>query len=84
MAFAALRDGTGVAQAVFVRTQVGDEIWQRFAELTTETSVEISGEPRENPRAPGVLDIGVTALRIVGTSPRTTKAGRSLLSLPSP
>jgi asparaginyl-tRNA synthetase len=69
VAFAALRDGTGVAQAVFVKSQVGDELWARFAELTTETSVAITGEARENARAPGVLDIGVTDLRIIGTSP---------------
>src|SRR4051812_15956018 len=68
VAFAALRDGTGSAQAVFVKSQVGDVIWSRFADLTTETSVAITGEPRENPRAPGVLDIGVTELQIIGTS----------------
>src|SRR3954471_10153788 len=69
VAFAALRDGTGTAQAVFVKSQVGDGLWARFAELTTETSVAVTGEARENPRAPGVLDIGVTDLVIVGTSP---------------
>ena len=69
VAFAALRDGTGVAQAVFVKSQVGDELWARFAELTTETSVEIAGEARVNPRAPSVLDIGVTRLDIIGRSP---------------
>jgi asparaginyl-tRNA synthetase len=69
VAFAALRDGTGTAQAVFVKSQVGEELWARFAELTTETSVAVTGEARENPRAPGVLDLGVTALEIIGTSP---------------
>jgi asparaginyl-tRNA synthetase len=69
IAFAALRDGTGTCQAVFVKSEVGEEIWARFAELSAETSVAITGEPRENPRAPGVLDLGVTALEILGTSP---------------
>ncbi len=69
VAFATLRDGSGVAQAVFVKSQVGDELWARFAELTTETSVAVTGEARENPRAPGVLDIGVTDLVIIGPSP---------------
>src|SRR3954469_2113219 len=69
IAFAALRDGSGTAQAVFVKSEVGDELWSRVAELTTETSVEITGEPRVNPRAPGVMDLGVTALSIVGPSP---------------
>jgi asparaginyl-tRNA synthetase len=69
IAFAQLRDGSGVAQAVFVKNQVGDEIWARFAELTTETSIAVTGEARTNPRAPAVLDIGVTALEIIGPSP---------------
>src|SRR6476620_2688000 len=69
VAFATLRAGTGTAQAVFVKSQVGDALWARFAELTTETSVAITGEARENPRAPGVLDIGVTGLTIIGPSP---------------
>jgi asparaginyl-tRNA synthetase len=69
VAFAALRDGTGSCQAVFVKSQVSDALWARFAELTTETSVVVTGEARENPRAPGVLDIGVTDLQIVGASP---------------
>ena len=69
VAFAALRDGTGTAQAVFVKSQIGEELWARFAELTTETSVAVTGEARENPRAPGVLDIGVTGLTIIGPSP---------------
>jgi asparaginyl-tRNA synthetase len=69
VAFAALRDGTGTAQAVVVKSQVDDALWARFAELTTETSVAVTGEARENPRAPGVLDIGVSDLQIIGTSP---------------
>ena len=66
--FAALRDGTGVAQAVFVKAEIGEGLWSEFSALTTETSVEIVGAPRRNPRDPGVLDIGVTALRILGAS----------------
>lgn len=69
IAFAALRDGSGTAQAVFVKNEVGEELWARVAHLTTETSVTVTGEARINARAPGVLDIGVTALEIVGPSP---------------
>ncbi len=69
IAFAVLRDGTGVCQTVFVKSQIGPEIWARFAELTTETSVAITGEARAEPRAPGGFEIGVTDLVIVGPSP---------------
>jgi asparaginyl-tRNA synthetase len=69
VAFAVLRDGTGVCQAVFVKNQLAPETWARFAELTTETSVAVTGTARAEPRAPGGVEIGVTDLTIVGTSP---------------
>jgi asparaginyl-tRNA synthetase len=69
IAFAVLRDGTGVCQTVFVKSQIAPEVWARFSELTTETSVAITGEARAEPRAPGGFEIGVTDLQIVGASP---------------
>jgi asparaginyl-tRNA synthetase len=69
IAFAVLRDGTGICQAVFVKNQIPAEAWERFAQLTTETSVEISGEARVEPRSPGGVEIGVTSLTIIGASP---------------
>jgi asparaginyl-tRNA synthetase len=39
VAFAVIRDGTGIMQAVFVKTAVPAEVWERFKELTLETSV---------------------------------------------
>ncbi len=69
IAFAVLRDGTGICQTVFVKNQLAPEVWERFATLTTETSVEVSGEARTEPRAPGGVEIGVTGLTIIGPSP---------------
>ena len=69
IAFAVLRDGTGICQTVFVKGQLSPEVWARFAELTTETSVAITGDARAEPRAPGGFEIGVTDLTIIGTSP---------------
>ena len=69
IAFAVIRDGTGTCQAVFVKTQLPPEAWERFSQLTTETSVAIEGEARAEPRAPGGFEIGVTSLAIVGPSP---------------
>ena len=57
IAFAVLRDGTGICQSVFVKSQLPPEVWARFAELTTETSVEITGEVRaEAARAGRIRD----------------------------
>jgi asparaginyl-tRNA synthetase len=69
IAFAVLRDGTGVCQTVFVKNQISPEVWERFAHLTTETSVSITGEAKAEPRAPGGFEIAVSELVIVGSSP---------------
>ncbi|HEY2164410.1 MAG TPA: OB-fold nucleic acid binding domain-containing protein, partial [Gemmatimonadaceae bacterium] len=52
VAFAVLRDGTGIVQAVFVKTQLPPDVWERFKELTLETSVHVSGEVHAEARAP--------------------------------
>ena len=69
VAFAVIRDGTGIMQAVFVKTQLPPEIWERFKELTLETSVLVTGEVRAEARAPGEFEMGVTDLQIFGSSP---------------
>jgi asparaginyl-tRNA synthetase len=69
VAFAVIRDGTGIAQAVFVKASVPLEAWERFASLTLETSVMIRGEVRADARAPGGFEISVADLEIIGASP---------------
>ena len=69
IAFAVIRDGTGIVQAVFVKTELPVEVWERFKELTLETSVHVSGVVRMEPRAPGGFELGVTQLTIFGASP---------------
>ncbi|HEY2377197.1 MAG TPA: asparagine--tRNA ligase [Gemmatimonadaceae bacterium] len=69
VAFAVIRDGTGIAQAVFVKTSLPAEAWERFASLTLETSVTIRGEVKADARAPGGFEIAAADLEIVGPSP---------------
>ena len=69
VAFAVIRDGTGIAQAVFVKTALPPEVWERFQALTLETSVRVAGEVRADARAPGGYEIGVRMLEIIGESP---------------
>ena len=69
VAFVVLRDGTGTLQAVVVKSAVPAEVWERFAQLTQETSIEITGEVRVDARAPGGVEVGVSNLEIRGTSP---------------
>src|SRR5947209_15304170 len=66
VAFAVIRDGTGILQAVLVKAQVTPEVWSRFAELTTEASVSVTGEVKADARAPGGYEIAATGLKIIG------------------
>ena len=56
-------------QAVFVKTQLPPEVWERFKELTLETSIQVTGEVRAEPRAPGGFEMGVAELTIIGAEP---------------
>jgi asparaginyl-tRNA synthetase len=69
VAFAVVRDGTGILQAVLVKSQVPAESWEAFGTLTQETSVAITGEVRADARAPGGHELGVQSLTVIGPSP---------------
>jgi asparaginyl-tRNA synthetase len=69
VAFVVMRDGTGILQTVLVKSAVTAETWERFAQLTQETSLSVTGEVRADARAPGGYELGVSDLDIIGTSP---------------
>jgi asparaginyl-tRNA synthetase len=69
VAFVVLRDGTGIVQAVLVKNAVPAETWERFGQLTLETSVAMTGEPRVDSRAPGGVEMAISSLEIIGPSP---------------
>ena len=69
IAFIVMRDGSGTLQAVLAKSAVSADAWERFAQLTQETSVAITGEVREDKRAPGGYELAATDLAIYGASP---------------
>ncbi|MDQ3698191.1 MAG: asparagine--tRNA ligase [Gemmatimonadota bacterium] len=69
VAFAVVRDGSGIVQTVLAKSTVTPEAWESFGHLTIETSVAVSGEVRAEARAPGGYEIGVIDLTILGPSP---------------
>ena len=69
VAFVVLRDGSGLLQTVLVKNTVAPEVWERFAALTQETSVDVAGEVRPDARAPGGYELGLSDLEILGASP---------------
>jgi asparaginyl-tRNA synthetase len=68
VAFIVLRDGTGDVQCVVLKSQVAPELWERFAALTQETSLHVTGTVRAEPRAPGGHELGVTDFTVIGAS----------------
>lgn len=63
--FLMVRDGTGIVQAVVSRADVPDEVWSAADQLTQESSVDVVGTVRADPRAPGGYELLVSGLRIV-------------------
>jgi asparaginyl-tRNA synthetase len=66
--FAVVRDGTGVIQCVFTRGDSGDA-FDRYDQLTQETSCVVTGMVREDKRAPGGYELIAGALEIIQGSP---------------
>jgi asparaginyl-tRNA synthetase len=65
IAFLQLRDGSGFVQGVLVRSEAGDEVFERALALSQESSVRVRGEVREDRRSPGGVELGVTAVELV-------------------
>ncbi len=68
VAFAVVRDGSGIVQCVLVQKQVSPETWELFLTLTQECSVEVTGSVRADSRAPGGYELTVEALQLLGKS----------------
>ncbi len=69
IAFIVMRDGTGIMQGVLVKNAVAPEVWERFAELTQEACIAVTGEVKADARQPGGFELGVNDLQVIGTSP---------------
>jgi len=67
--FVIVRDGSGTVQAVVVKKEVSPESWERFTQLTQETTVAVAGTVRADERAPSGYELGATSVEILGASP---------------
>jgi len=63
--FVLLRDGTGNIQCVIEKSSVGGEIFESASSLTQESSFEVTGIVKEDKRAPGGYELGVTDLKVI-------------------
>jgi asparaginyl-tRNA synthetase len=69
--FPIFRDGTGIIQGV-VALKENPEAFEALKGLTQESSVIVTGKIRNEPRAPGGYEIGVTKVQIVQKVPEST------------
>ncbi|MFA5479261.1 MAG: asparagine--tRNA ligase [Candidatus Muiribacteriota bacterium] len=66
--FLLVRDGSGVCQAVLSKFDVSEEIFSKHENISLETSVEIIGTPKHEPRAAGNTEILIEDINIIGMS----------------
>jgi asparaginyl-tRNA synthetase len=66
--FLELRDGTAMVQCIYFRGECEDPALETFEKVTQETTVEIKGVVRANPKQPGVFEIGAQTLTILAPS----------------
>jgi asparaginyl-tRNA synthetase len=64
--FLALRDGTGVIQAVAFKKDLPEAAFEAVSTVTQESSVTVEGVVRADDRAPGGYELGLTDLAVVG------------------
>jgi asparaginyl-tRNA synthetase len=63
--FLVMRDGTGLMQGVLFKGECSEEAFNEFEKLTQESSVEVTGKVRKEPRSAGGYEMGIQDLKIV-------------------
>ncbi len=66
--FLQVRDGTGTIQCVMAKAEVAPEVFARAEHLPQESSLEVTGTVRADPRSPIGYELGVTDLRVIHQS----------------
>jgi asparaginyl-tRNA synthetase len=66
--FLQVRDGTGTIQCVVVKSEVPEAVFTLADHVPQESSLEVDGVVRADPRSPIGFELGVTDLRVVQRS----------------
>jgi asparaginyl-tRNA synthetase len=67
--FILMRDGTGIIQGTLYSPEKDHPLFQKFDQLTQESSLILRGVVKEDKRAPGGYELDITGLEIVQISP---------------
>jgi asparaginyl-tRNA synthetase len=63
--FLILRDGTGYLQCVYFKGNVTEEVFDTADKIGQESSIEVTGKVKAEPRAPGGYELDATGLKII-------------------
>jgi asparaginyl-tRNA synthetase len=63
--FIVLRDGTGYLQCIYFKGNVSEEVFNRADKIGQESSIEVTGKVKVEPRAPGGYELDATNLTII-------------------
>ena len=63
--FVIIRDATGVLQTAVKRDKVNEKGWNDASEVYIESSIELNGTVKDDPRAPGGKEIAVTGFKTI-------------------
>ncbi len=65
IAFLELRDGTGWIQAVAVKSELSEEVWNLVEKVNQESSVVVLGEVKKHPKKENVYELQVKDFKII-------------------
>lgn len=63
--FLEIRDGSGIIQGILPKNAVPEAVWELAGTLTQESSVIVTGTPREHPKRPGTFELDVAEIELV-------------------
>ena len=63
--FLVLRDGSGYLQCVVSKADVPEAVWEAATSATQESTLEITGVVKADPRSPGGVELGVTDVKVL-------------------
>jgi asparaginyl-tRNA synthetase len=69
ISFLQLRDGSGYIQGVVEQSTVSEETWNASQSLTIESSCEVTGILKEEPRSPSGFELQVQEVKVVNIAP---------------
>jgi asparaginyl-tRNA synthetase len=65
LTFLEIRDGSAIIQGIVSKKAVSEQCWNDSERVTQESSIIVTGVPREHPKRPGVYELDVKDLQIV-------------------